>query len=83
MYMYMYVCLILEHCVKVSHPCRSAVDNQPLSQLISRLIADFLFSVVMEALFLFQVRDGNSLVWLVKSVIDDSMHVHGNHESAY
>lgn len=66
--MYLYVHLILRHCVKISHPCRSAVDSQPLSQLISRLIADFLFSVVMEALFLFQVTDCNTLAWLVKTV---------------
>ena len=50
----MCVCSILYHRVKMCHLCR---DNQPLSQLISRLIADFLFSVVMEALFLVQVRD--------------------------
>ena len=40
---------------QVVNLCRFVVDNQPLSQLISRLIADFLFSVIMEALFLFQV----------------------------
>lgn len=34
---------------------RSPADTQPLSQLISRLIADFLFSIVLEILFLFQV----------------------------
>ena len=37
---------------------RSAVATQSLGQIISRFIADFLFSIVMEVLFLFQVRDG-------------------------